>query len=616
MLFALFVVLQSAASAEVLSSNGRYVAVLTPRAGESGKGARADLVVNEVLAGAERRKLWSGLVPLDRADAAPGTRRDFVTDDGAAFVRIDSAPGELPAVREVLKGTNAAVLALSDLAAEADSTGRWIDLEHGLRWRPAEDGLNAKWMLDLLGVDGLVRTLELDGGRLEVQRDTTRALDLLVHPPVPEPVFPATQETWVDSWDGPRLAYAGATLEFEGHGHDPSESWRFIGFQVVGNPFETRKLVLVPRGVPPQGAAAQVVKPHLWTARVNGLPPGTFEVAIAGRETPAGDARRDPARLDPAGRAVELVTPHLVAELRLAGPVNARDAVALYDDGRLELDYAGKRVLRLASIDDEARVRSRVASLPTEAPRPPLASDVERVGALTWRTKERPSRVLLGKDLSGPARALVDELTRLRDGLDPARATVAYALDPAKSSLLVRTGSAGIFSAFGHDHELSARTFEARFDVDEKDVFRSKVAFSIDATSFHVVDQESLDDAKEIEANMNTGVLESASFPRIEFASTSLALRQGEPAERALAAFAGKEVEVTLTGELTLHGVKKTMRVPGRLSLERDLLRVRGEFALKQTDYGIKPYSAVGGAVKVEDKLRIVYDFQAPRSGR
>ncbi|MBK7874663.1 MAG: YceI family protein [Planctomycetes bacterium] len=223
---------------------------------------------------------------------------------------------------------------------------------------------------------------------------------------------------------------------------------------------------------------------------------------------------------------------------------------------------------------------------------------------------------MLSSELSGAARALVDDLKALREGLDPARATVAYALDPAKSSLLVRTGSAGLFSAFGHDHELGAKTFSAHFDVDERDVFRSKVAFTVDATSFHVVDKESADDAKEIEANMNNGVLESARFPKIEFASTGLALRQGEPAERGLAAFAGKEVEVTLTGELTLHGQKRTVRIPGKLKLERDLLRVRGEFALKQTDYGMTPYSAVGGAVKVEDKLRVVYDFQAPREKR
>ncbi|MBK7874662.1 MAG: hypothetical protein IPJ77_02755 [Planctomycetes bacterium] len=367
MILAFLFVLQTAAPAEVLSSNGRYVAVLAPRAGETGAAARIDLVVHELRPGAERRKLWSGLLAADRADAPAGTRRDFVTDDGAAFVRIDAAPGTAPALREVLKGTNAATLSLSDLAAEPDASGRWIDLEHGLRWRANDGGINARWTLDLLGLDGLVRTLDLDGGQLELLRDTTRVLDLLVHPPVPEPVFPATQETYVDTWDGPRLAYSGATLEFEGHGHDPSEGWRFIGFQVIGNPFDTHKLVLVPRGVPPQNAAAQVLKPHLWTARVNGLPPGLFQVEICGRETAAGDARRDPGRFDPAGRMIELVTPHLVAELRLPGAANARDAIALYDDGRLELEFGGRRVARLATVEDETRLRGRVASLPLEA---------------------------------------------------------------------------------------------------------------------------------------------------------------------------------------------------------------------------------------------------------
>jgi polyisoprenoid-binding protein YceI len=65
-----------------------------------------------------------------------------------------------------------------------------------------------------------------------------------------------------------------------------------------------------------------------------------------------------------------------------------------------------------------------------------------------------------------------------------------------------------------------------------------------------------------------------------------------------------------LDGELTLRGKKNPLKVTAELEEEKDgKVRLVGQFTIKQTDYGIKPYSAVGGLVAVADALKVWGDI-------
>ena len=44
-----------------------------------------------------------------------------------------------------------------------------------------------------------------------------------------------------------------------------------------------------------------------------------------------------------------------------------------------------------------------------------------------------------------------------------------------------------------------------------------------------------------------------------------------------------------------------------------DSLRANGEFTLRQTDFNIKPASAVGGTIKLKDELKFTFDIIATR---
>ncbi len=56
-----------------------------------------------------------------------------------------------------------------------------------------------------------------------------------------------------------------------------------------------------------------------------------------------------------------------------------------------------------------------------------------------------------------------------------------------------------------------------------------------------------------------------------------------------------------MEGALTLHGVSKLVSV----SVKRDGESYTGHTSIKQTNFGIKPISIAGGAIKIKDMVDI-----------
>lgn len=68
-----------------------------------------------------------------------------------------------------------------------------------------------------------------------------------------------------------------------------------------------------------------------------------------------------------------------------------------------------------------------------------------------------------------------------------------------------------------------------------------------------------------------------------------------------------------LKGNFTLHGTTRPLAVTAEVEQARGWLHVRGSFVIKQTSFGITPYSKAFGAIGVADPLRIYGDlFVAP----
>jgi polyisoprenoid-binding protein YceI len=164
------------------------------------------------------------------------------------------------------------------------------------------------------------------------------------------------------------------------------------------------------------------------------------------------------------------------------------------------------------------------------------------------------------------------------------------------STITIHVHKAGVFSAFGHNHEITAPVAQADLDAGAL-----SAAILVHASDLKVVDTElsEKDRTAVQEAMLGPKVLDVKRFPEIRFKSSRI--EQTSPQH------------FRVTGILELHGVKKDIS----LEMTGGPQEYKGNTKLKQTDYGIQPVSAGGGAVKVKDEIDLEMDIYAggPRRG-
>jgi hypothetical protein len=70
-------------------------------------------------------------------------------------------------------------------------------------------------------------------------------------------------------------------------------------------------------------------------------------------------------------------------------------------------------------------------------------------------------------------------------------------------------------------------------------------------------------------------------------------------------------LQLTLGGDLTLHGETRPQTALARVYVNGDTLRGQGEATVRQSAYGIRLYSGLGGMLKVKDDVHLVFDILA-----
>ncbi|HSC70440.1 MAG TPA: YceI family protein, partial [Candidatus Methylomirabilis sp.] len=105
-------------------------------------------------------------------------------------------------------------------------------------------------------------------------------------------------------------------------------------------------------------------------------------------------------------------------------------------------------------------------------------------------------------------------------------------------------------------------------------------------------------DRRDIQSTMlGDSQLHVAAHPDISFRSVSV-----EPRSTA---------GVLVTGDFTLHGTTRRISFPVAAQLSGDTLRATGAFEFNQSDFGITPLSLFLGAVRNQDRVRVVFDLVA-----
>ena len=161
-------------------------------------------------------------------------------------------------------------------------------------------------------------------------------------------------------------------------------------------------------------------------------------------------------------------------------------------------------------------------------------------------------------------------------------------MDVQRSTITIHVGKAGLFSVAGHEHWVNAPISSGAIG----DSGAPHVEFKVETSKMVVKPDPKVDDKTQaqIQKDMQEQTLEIAKYPEISFRSSRVEkLSEGQ-----------WKVE----GTLSLHGVTK----PLSLTVKRNGEAYAGHATIKQTDFGIKPISVGGGAIKVKNELEI--DFQ------
>jgi hypothetical protein len=185
-------------------------------------------------------------------------------------------------------------------------------------------------------------------------------------------------------------------------------------------------------------------------------------------------------------------------------------------------------------------------------------------------------------------------------------------VDPAASEIRLLVYRDGPLARFGHNHiiigQVSGDVFVGSGAADSG--FRLTIpvgALEVDPPQPRAEEGEDFSSAVSPEAREATranmlgpDVLDAQRYPSIAIASVSLVGPRWNP---------------TVLAQAALRGTAQSVIFPAAVFEQGDRLVVVASFDIRQSDFGIKPYSALGGGLLVRDAIRVRIRVSAHASG-
>jgi polyisoprenoid-binding protein YceI len=174
-----------------------------------------------------------------------------------------------------------------------------------------------------------------------------------------------------------------------------------------------------------------------------------------------------------------------------------------------------------------------------------------------------------------------------------------YTLGPSDGTLQVRTGRQGMASKVGHDLTLEASNWNATVTIDPEPS-QSEVKATIEPRSLEVVaaiggaKPVSEKDKKDIKKNI-AGLLGNNS---ITFQSTSVK--------------ANSDTAATVVGDLSVASQSRQVTLDLTVEPDGGTVRLKGRVPVVQSNFGVKPFSAMMGALKVKDEVEVDLEVRLP----
>lgn len=150
-----------------------------------------------------------------------------------------------------------------------------------------------------------------------------------------------------------------------------------------------------------------------------------------------------------------------------------------------------------------------------------------------------------------------------------------------------------------HDLILTPTQWSGTMNVDADNPAASSASLTIDARSIEIVEavggMKSLSDKdrRDIAKNINDKVLETGKHSQLTFESTSVS---------------GSAPNFNVAGNMTIRGNSR----PVNVALSVNGTQVAAKTSISQKDFGIKPFSAMMGAIKLRDDVEFELTVDLP----
>ncbi|ASQ86550.1 YceI family protein [Mycobacterium intracellulare] len=178
-----------------------------------------------------------------------------------------------------------------------------------------------------------------------------------------------------------------------------------------------------------------------------------------------------------------------------------------------------------------------------------------------------------------------------------------WTIGPPDGELLLHTGVAGRAARMGHRLTIVMSRWRATVNWAGSRPVSAELA--VDVGSFAVVNAEggikglSATEKAQVRSNALKS-LDAKRFPEIRY-SADVIERAGDG--------------YRLTGALEIHGTSRDHVVDVRTEDLGNAWRISGETAVRQTDYGVKPYSLLMGSVQVADEVSLTFTAVHAKDG-
>ena len=186
-----------------------------------------------------------------------------------------------------------------------------------------------------------------------------------------------------------------------------------------------------------------------------------------------------------------------------------------------------------------------------------------------------------------------------------------YVLNPQASQVIIYVYRTGRMARLGHNHVIRVGQLEGELWRAER-LAQSRVEVRVPVRGL-VVDDAALRAAagpefdtrpsrEDIEGTrrnlLGPQVLDAAAHPWVVVKGTPAAVRTPD---------------MELDAAITIRGQTLRLRIPVRLESMPNQVLASGEFGLRQSDFGITPFSVMMGALPVQDEVRVAFRLVAER---